>query len=237
MFCPLIIHPAPILFGLLLSLEATETYSILSSRSLKGLRLYFISSYLWTPAWTYSCSPKHKMHFNKPFPFQTMLWQKHASNQEVVNKYHKPSVSSQKYLYGQYMIFPEMLGRWVIAHCVFGRSWPPATVAPANQSSGKQSSGMMHTWMWHLKNMPKKSLPFGCKGHVGLVSLSVWNVSSPLGCHLALQQWYCDNSSEVLPVKKHKRSISQNLGFDFLFFLSLSVLMFKIDDFAYNIHN
>lgn len=55
--------------------------------------------------------PQPQINFNKPFPFQTMLWQKHASNQEVVNKYHKASVSSQKYLYRQYIIFPEMLYR------------------------------------------------------------------------------------------------------------------------------
>lgn len=88
--------------------------------------------------------PTTKWTLLNPFPFETMLWQKHASNQEVVNKYHKVSVSSQKYLYRQYMIFPEMLYRWVIAHCVFGWSWPQATVAPANQNSGKQSRHNAH---------------------------------------------------------------------------------------------
>lgn len=52
-------------------------------------------------------------------------------------------------------------------------------------------------------------------------------LSFGLSCHLA----YSDNNSEVLPLKKQKRSISQNLGFDFLFLHSLSVLTFKIDNF------
>jgi hypothetical protein len=43
--------------------------------------------------------PNQKVSFNKLFPFQTMLWGiKTWSSQEVVNNYHKASVSSQKYL-------------------------------------------------------------------------------------------------------------------------------------------